>query len=414
VGIDLKSLPPRIKRIRVGTPGGDSGTLTHKAIYQFNYGDAGEQIALAMPVRIDPYNRGAIHPIFEMNLPEGFIRRELSDRLQRYTRVDDMLFLAIQGNDGVGRLHYESKIIRTPSVADDLDEIINWDSSRSIFAELLERHLFNTTLSGMQPKVVIASEKTSLQRPDIIIKSAGDDYPKLALNEYVCMTIANAVGLPTPVFQLSKNQQLFVMNRFDIEDGIQLGMEDFAVLMGRASQDRYIGSYENAARVINLYGSSYDDMCRFFDYVALCCMLGNGDAHLKNFSLLYSHPADTPALSPIYDVVCTQVYELEAKHLALKMNDSRDFPDRQGLLRFAKTLGIKAAETRLQEMTEISLQTLATIDELEDFPELGGVLEKTISRANALDGSKARFIRRQKGAKKRKSDSLPIPGKKGT
>ena len=406
MGLDLDSLPRRIEHIAVNTPDGPSGTLRHDSTYRFTYSDSGEQVALAMPVRADSYNHGALHPIFEMNLPEGFIRRELSERLQRYTRIDDMLFLAIQGDDGIGRLSYTSDIGRSPAEPDDLDEIVNWDRQDNIFVELLDRHLFNTTLSGMQPKVAVPIEKASMQRQNVIIKSAGEDYPNLALNEFVCMSIARAVGLPTPVFQLSKNRQLFIMERFDVADDSRLGMEDFTVLMGRSSQERYLGSYENAAKVIDLYGAGHDDMCRFFDYVAISCLLGNGDAHLKNFSLLYARPGDPPTLSPIYDVVCTQVYELEAKSLALKMNKSQEFPDRRGILRFARSLGVKGAEKRLDEMAELASQTVAATDELEDFPELKDALQTSIAHAVSVDDTQAGFVRKRRNAKKRKTGSL--------
>ncbi|MBV1882501.1 MAG: type II toxin-antitoxin system HipA family toxin [Pseudomonadales bacterium] len=410
MGIDLNSLPPRIKKIQVRTPEGLSGHLSHDTRYRFSYASNGEQVALAMPVQYEPYNHGALHPIFEMNLPEGFIRHQLSERLQRYTRISDMLFLAIQGDEGIGRLQYESDIIRTPTTSENLVGILSWDGQHNLFTELLERHLFNTTLSGMQPKVSIISDKTSLIRPDLIIKTGGEDYPHLALNEYICMTIAAAVGIATPTFWLSDNHKLFVMKRFDIQNNQILGMEDFAVLMGRPGQERYLGSYENASKVISLYTGSHQEMVHFFDYIVLSCLLGNGDAHLKNFSLLYSSPLNKARLSPIYDVVCTQVYDLEEKSLALKMNKSRDFPTREGILRFAKTLGIKQAEQRLEEMADIALQQLQSIDELSEFPALRQVLEQTISHTVSLDGSQVGFMKKRKDSKKRKTDAL-LPGK---
>ena len=353
MGIDLKSLPARINELEVCLPEGLAGQLAHGSQYNFAYQLHAEQVALAMPVRLEPYRRGALHPIFEMNLPEGFVRRELSERLQRYTRISDMLFLAIQGDDGIGRLQYKSPIEHSRPPRDNLSEILNWDGQENLFSELLERHLFNTTLSGMQPKLVVSSDKTSMLCPDLIIKTGGDNYPQLALNEFVCMSIAAAVGLPTPKFWLSNNQKLFVLERFDIEDGLKLGMEDFAVLMGRSGQERYLGSYENAAKVLNLYTGGHSEKIRFFEYVVVSCLLGNGDAHLKNFALLYSHPKSPAVLSPLYDVVCTQVYELEEKTLALTLNKSRDFPLHKGILRFANTLGIKQAGQRLDEMAEI-------------------------------------------------------------
>lgn len=411
MGIDLSSLPSRVHQLDVTTPDGPGGRLSHDAYYSFSYASPSEQIALAMPVRNESYNHGALHPIFEMNLPEGFVRRQLSERLQRYTRISDMLFLAIQGEEGIGRLQYESPIVRSPVEPDNLQEILAWNGQTGIFADLLERHLFNTTLSGMQPKLVVHSDKASLLGPDLIVKTGGVDYPQLALNEYTCMTIASAVGLPTPNFWLSDNQELFVMDRFDIQDGKKLGMEDFAVLMGRSGEARYLGSYENAAKVIDIYTDGHQEIVRFFDYVVLSCLLGNGDAHLKNFALLYSHPQGRATLSPIYDVVCTQVYELESKSLALKMNKSQDFPNREGILGFAKTLNIKRAAQRLDEMAEIAMQKIQNIEELAMFPLLKETLEKSISHSVALDGSRVGFTGLRKDRKKRKTDALLKHGK---
>ena len=409
MSIDPSSLPSRIKSLQVCTPGGEAGVLRHESQYHFSYSISAEQVALTMPVRAEPYNHGVLHPIFEMNLPEGFVRRQLSERLQRYTHISDMLFLAIQGEEGVGRLQYISGIKRTPTKPDKLDDILRWDGRENLFAELLDRHLFNTTLSGMQPKVAVISDKASLLGPDLIVKTGGDDYPQLALNEYVCMSIAAAIGLAVPVFRLSDNHQLFVVERFDVHDNVPLGMEDFAVLMGRSGQDRYLGSYENAAKAVNLFTRSHEELIKFFDYVLLSCLLGNGGAHLKNFSILYRHPSQPAVLSPIYDVVCTQVYELEEKSLALKMSKSKDFPSRSGILQFARTLGVKDAEQRLDSMADIAMAQLQSIDELQQFPALKATLEKTISHTVALNRSQLGYKGQRPDRKKRKTDTLLKP-----
>lgn len=75
-------------------------------------------------------------------------------------------------------------------------------------------------VSGVQPKVLVPgtiSEKTTLRTRGYIVKVWGDDYPQLAANEYFCMTVAKACGLPIPDFYLSDNRRLFVMARFDRE-----------------------------------------------------------------------------------------------------------------------------------------------------------------------------------------------------
>ena len=389
MSINLEALPARVRTIAVSTPHGLAGSLTHDAQYQFAYATDGEKVALAMPTRPQPYNRGAIHPIFEMNLPEGYVRRYLSERLRRYTQVDDMLFLAIQGVNGIGRLDYDAGLEGEASTPEALAEILHWDGRKGLFSELLERHLFDTTLSGMQPKVAItaASAKASLIHSSYIVKTSGDNYPQLPLNEYVCMCLVRAAGLAAPNFWLSDDQTLFIMERFDRREELSLGMEDFCVLMGRSGEGRYLGSYENAAKVLTTYTHSHTELVRFFDYVMFNCLIGNGDAHLKNFSLLYESPEDAPWLSPIYDVVCTGVYPLEAPTLALKMNNSKQFPDRNGLMHFAKQLGVKGAESRLDAMLARLHEKLSCIPELQGFPALETKLREHLGHGAAIDGA---------------------------
>jgi serine/threonine-protein kinase HipA len=390
VSINPASLPGRVRSLSVSTAQGVAGSLVHDAQYQFTCAVGGEPVALAMPNRAETYNRGALHPIFEMNLPEGYVRRYISERLRRYTRVDDMLFLAIQGNNGVGRLAYDAGLEDEGMVPEALAEILHWGGGKSLFPELLERHLFETTLSGMQPKVAITAESTgkaSLVQSAYIVKTSGDDYPQLPLNEYICMRLARAAGLATPDFWLSDDQTLFIMERFDYQQGLALGMEDFCVLMGRSGEERYLGSYENAARVVTTYTHSHSELIRFFDYVMFNCLIGNGDAHLKNFALLYKSPETPPWLSPIYDVVCTQVYPLEESALALKMNKSKQFPDRIGLMHYASVLGIKGAERRLDAMLDDLHEELSRIPELKDFPALEVKLRKHLGHGAAIDGA---------------------------
>jgi serine/threonine-protein kinase HipA len=66
----------------------------------------------------------------------------------------------------------------------------------------------------------------------------------------------------------------------------------------------------------------------------LSCAIGNGDAHLKNFAVLYEHPESAIRLAPAFDLVCTTLY-LARDVLALTLADSKSFPDRKRLTAFA-------------------------------------------------------------------------------
>lgn len=402
--------PEKMNRVLVRTPMGQSGVLGfEKGSYTFSYGGQGEEVSLTMPQRIASYNSGALHPVFQMNIPEGYVRERLTERLRRYIKVNDMLFLALQQNRGIGRLSYASDLALEPVGHESLNALVNWDSRESAFEYLLDKYLLNTAaVSGVQPKLLVNTQKSgergTLVEPELIVKTGGEDYEQLALNEFICMSIARECGINVPEFWLSRNEELFIMKRFDLVNGTSLGMEDFAVLMKKSGDDKYLGSYEHVAKVVQLYTRDIQQSDQIFDYVAISCLLGNGDAHLKNFSLLYDsiQPLSGLRLSPLYDVVNTTVYELDSHDLALKMEKSREFPDQDRLVRYGKSIGVKNPSKRLEMMADIASDYIARFDRWESFPKLRGALERSISRAMSTTGSGVKHS--VKRPKKRKSD----------
>ena len=407
----LHDWPDKINSVYVHTPDGKAGTLSfERGSYTFSYNaGSSEDISLTMPQQVASYNSSALHPVFQMNIPEGYVRQRLTEKLRRYVKVNDMLFLALQQHCGIGRLSYKSDLVIETQNHDSLETLVNWSSRESAFEYLLDKYLLNTAaISGVQPKLLVNTEKPgergTLIEPELIVKTGGDDYENLALNEYICMSIAKACGISVPEFWLSKNSELFIMKRFDLLNGQTLGMEDFAVLMKKTGDDKYLGSYENVAKVVQLYTRNIEQTRRIFDYVAISCLLGNGDAHLKNFSLLYDsiNPVSGLRLSPLYDVVNTTVYETDSHDLALKMDKSREFPDRDRLIRYGKGIGVEKPEKRLEEMADIARDFIETFDQWSLFPALKKALQTSISKAMSTSDVGVRF--NVKRAKKRKTD----------
>ena len=118
------------------------------------------------------------------------------------------------------------------------------------------------------------------------------EYPELAANEFICMRGAAAAGIQTPRVQLSMNRRFLVVDRFDLAAAdVYLGVEDFCVLNARRAHGRYDGSYEGIAKRITDYVSA-SALARAKEQFALMvvysCAVGNGDAHLKNFSVPHS------------------------------------------------------------------------------------------------------------------------------
>ena len=153
--------------------------------------------------------------------------------------------------------------------------------------------------SGVQPKVVIS--RSAILQKDVIVKTFDEEFPLLTVNEYVCMKCAEHCGLNTPKVWLSDDLQHYVVERFDTDElGNKIGIEDFATLMGRTGDQKYQGTYENVLKVVKLNTGSMEQVEEAFKLVAFNCLIGNGDAHLKNFSLQYLPDLTRIELSPVY------------------------------------------------------------------------------------------------------------------
>ncbi len=371
--------------LHVRTPQGDSGSVLLSADdYLFRYSDSAKAqsaVSLSMPVRTQEYRRRELHPIFQMNLPEGYVLEQLRNRLAKMMKVDPMLLLALSGSSApIGRVFVSSEQVNgllqrnSPSTTgENLDEILAWDGAQDLFADLMDRYILRAGISGVQPKVLVPEkpqtpeQKFTSKTDDLIIKSGREEFPGLAINEYLCMSIARDAGLPVPPFYLSKNHKLFVMRRFDRDEQLNpLGFEDMTTLMGLSAEQKYSKSYAAIAKAVRVFcapAHQRSSLDQLFDSVALSCIVGNGDAHLKNFGVLYSDPVQSDTrLAPAYDIVNTTAY-IPEDALALDLSGNKSmFASRLGILEFAKTCEVENPETRIQAL----LQTLEVVLKRED------------------------------------------------
>lgn len=359
----------------ISTPQGDSGTLSlEDRTYLFGYDSKASQqaaVSLAMPVRSKQYESQVLHPVFQMNMPEGFMLEELRNRLAKTLQLDEMALLAISGSQApIGRIRVDPAEITHGLLkrsemkkGESLTEILEWDGKGSIFTELVEKYITRAGISGVQPKVLVPQAadgdtdeiRATFFSQELIVKSGRQQYPGLAANEFLCMTMASEAGIPVPDFYLSRNRELFVMKRFDrTPAGLALGFEDMAALGGLSAHEKYDRSYSFIARLVESFASPEHvatSLHSLFDIVALSCLLGNGDAHLKNFGLLYTDPTTADCkLAPAYDIVNTTAY-IPEDALALELRGQRSFfSTREGLLKFAKDCAVADPVTRIQEL----------------------------------------------------------------
>lgn len=305
-------------------------------VFQYQTTAAEAFISLTMPVRAKNYTLPYLMPMFEMHLPEGYLLSVIKKHFSKITATDDFGLLNILAPSVRGRVTYQGSQEKSISAL-SLSDVLH-GQSENLFQSLVERFALSSPLSGVQPKVLAkVQDKATLMHEDVIIKAWGDDYPELALNEYLCMTAVKLAGIPVPEFYLSDDERLFVMKRFDVlETGTALGFEDMCVLQAKRRDDKYNGSYEQLAKTIKTFVSpehKQASLNQFFKMMVMNHLLQNGDAHLKNFGVIYDGP-DNIKLAPAYDVVCTTAY-VPQDMTALTMQGTKRWQNKKSLIKFA-------------------------------------------------------------------------------
>lgn len=326
-----------MNRLNVNVDSKNAGKLVKENdefIFLYTNEDIKNFISLIMPVRQKPYIYNKLHPIFEMHLPEGYLLSIIKKHFSKIAKTDDFGLLKIISSSIKGRISYETdSVIVTNNLT--LDDLLH-PKSDTLFDELVNRFALNSAVSGVQPKVLATIEnKTTLKIDDYIVKSWGEDYPELALNEYYCMKIVKLANIEVPEFFISDDEKLFIMKRFDKIDDNYIGFEDMCVLMGKQRDDKYEGSLEQIVKTIKTFVSAQhkkSSLINFFKMTYLNYRLKNGDAHLKNFGLIYSG-IDDIKLAPAYDVVSTVVY-IKNDIPALLLLGSKKWWDKKYLEKF--------------------------------------------------------------------------------
>ncbi len=368
----------RIKDLYVSTAQGFAGLLSKNGQHVFSYApeavasdEAERSISLTMPVRAESYKTTPMLPVFQTFLPEGFLAERIVEKFSKTLRIDEMALLALSGANAIGRVRVSQSPGKEPGSGglESLKEILGTTASKELFEDLCDRYLIASGIAGVQPKVMLEAHddmdqrskshhagsspgskasigaRSTLRGRSLIVKASSGDYPHLVENEFHCLSIARSLGLPVPDFWLSEDRQRLAIERFDVqvdagrEHGDFLGFEDMVSLQGKVNDRKYEGSYENVALAIRQNASpalTQQSLNEFFSSLVLSMVLKNGDAHLKNYGLLYTHPqSDDCRLSPVYDIVCTTVY-MPKDLPALTLAKRKEWPTRKELVEFGR------------------------------------------------------------------------------
>ncbi|HTJ94397.1 MAG TPA: type II toxin-antitoxin system HipA family toxin [Pararobbsia sp.] len=271
-------------------------------------------VSLLMPVRNESYTwPGGIMPSFQMNLPEGFKKDLIRQKLGPHADVSDMGLLALTGANTIGRVRAipHGAPLDTARSNVDMATLLASPDSRDNLLRHLEAGI-TEGVSGVMPKTLASGEeKATVWTDEFILKTGPVDLPGLSINEYLCLEVARNTDLEVPETYLSDDGQVLAVRRFDLhENGTRLGVEDFCALKGFDPVRKYQGTVEDLAKLCNQYvraDHSHDSRHRLFLLLLLNYALRNGDAHLKNYALTYTNERDA-RLSPVYDIVTVTAY----------------------------------------------------------------------------------------------------------
>ncbi len=355
----------------------------------FNYApDAADVVSLTMPVRLESWVSSDLHPVFQMNLPEGDLLAAVRRAIAKIIGDDDLSILLATGGNQIGRNRFstgDETAFADAGEPESLDTLLTYPDTRDLFHELIKRYALRSGVSGVQPKVLLeANERGTLTSDGFIVKSWGDDFPQLAANEYFCMSAAKKAGLPVPEFYLADNGGLFVMKRFDkTATGTFLGFEDMCSLQALGTEQKYRGSYERVANSLKAFISGEhlpSARKQFFATLVLSSLVQNGDAHLKNFGVLYPSATGSVVMAPTYDIVTTTVY-LKNDVPALTLAGTKKWWSKKILETFAIThLSLSNREIAdifdrtTTAVTEIRRDIKVYISDHPEFREIGTMM----------------------------------------
>ena len=190
----------------------------------------------------------------------------------------------------------------------------------------------HSSMSGVQRKISLRLEtesrtlRVAAEGGHFILKPQAQTFPFLPENEHVTMRIAERIGIvipPCALIELKDGSFAYIVRRFDrVAPGGKLLQEDFCQLASRSPKDKYRGSAELCARLLLRYASApLVDAERLFRLLVFVWWTGNGDMHLKNFSLLRGEDGHY-RLSPAYDLLSTRLV-IPDDELALPVGGSK-------------------------------------------------------------------------------------------
>lgn len=328
----------------VGVLSSDKGKL--QFIYSQDYlqlKDA-EPLAFTLPLTNSTYQNSAVVSFFSNLLPDESVRVRIAEILGISPENTFGLLQAI-GEDCAGAISLFVPEKQPAAVNIPIYKPLTEDEAHKVLVGLPERPLnigekdFHISGAGAQDKLVASVRDGQILLPlngtpsTHIIKPGMERFPESVFNELYCMKLAKKCGLNCAECDIIfiKDIPYYITARYDRKKEndlwYRLHQEDFCQLLGYEPSVKYESEggpkIQQCFALLRELELPANDTIEFIDRIIFNFLIGNGDAHAKNFSILYT---DTrPILAPAYDLISTAVYPAIEQRMAMKIDNEYTF-----------------------------------------------------------------------------------------
>ena len=359
-------------------------------------------LSQSLPLGPDPFDDHQCRAFFAGLLPEGNLRRLIAQQCQVSSQNDFALLNAI-GGECAGAITFVPAGQATPTGAQPSVEWLTEHQLLALLGELPRRPMLagrdgiRLSLAGAQDKLPVVFDGLRIGLPiggqpsTHILKPAIAAVEGSVINEGFCLALAQAMGMPTAqahIFNAGGRQvprQVLLVARYDrrINNAGQaerIHQEDFCQALGVVPEMKYQNEGgPDLKACFNLLRQatrpSAPQVLRLLDAVVFNALVGNHDAHAKNFSLLYEghNKAQAPTLAPLYDMLSTAVYDHLTPKMAMKIGSKYKFTEVQARHweDFAQAAGLSWAQTK-KRVLRMAQALPAAAHQLQALPPFAG------------------------------------------
>ena len=330
-----KELSVRLNGIEVGTLSLIDGKM------EFQYNDKTEyQISLSLPLSKEPYKEKVCRAYFGGLLPENPNMRDLLSKKYKININDDFKLLEAIGRDCAGAIsfHDKTELEKAEDFVGIRGKVLSDSELKQHIEELPYKPYMGNriSLAGAQEKtaVCLIDGKIAIPEEDVptthIIKTALPKYAQSIQNEFICMKLAKEIDINVPDVEIRNidGLEFLLIKRFDRE--VQNGkirrilQEDFAQSLGVQSRDKYDVTVKDCLWVLNQTSEPAKAKMEFVKRVVFNYLIGNTDAHSKNFSISFNN--GKIGFTPAYDLLCSSVYDCDQR-IAMKIGKEKYYKD---------------------------------------------------------------------------------------